>query len=78
MPTLNDFFGDGSKATEPVCSYCGRTDGVLIVSIQDANGPTHWTHEECKKQAKAEQDRIGQANRDSVARHEAMDRWEQS
>lgn len=46
--TLDDFFGDGSVDNIPECSFCGKAEGELIVSIQDAYGPTHWHHAACK------------------------------
>jgi len=42
--TLDDFFGDGSEESVPECSFCGKTEGELEVSVQDAYGPTHWHH----------------------------------
>ncbi len=48
MSTLDDFFGDGSEDSTPECSFCGQQDGELIVSIQDASGPTHWHHADCR------------------------------
>ncbi len=47
--TLSDFFGDGSSDNTPECSFCGETEGELIVSVQDACGPTHWHHMACKE-----------------------------
>jgi hypothetical protein len=47
MTTLNDFFGSSNEAT-PECSFCGGTEGELIVSVSDAYGPTHWHHQACK------------------------------
>lgn len=44
--TLDDFFGSSDEAT-PECLFCDRTDGELVVSVQDANGATHWHHEKC-------------------------------
>lgn len=46
--TIADFFGDGSVDNVPECLYCGGTGGILIVSISDHNGPTHWHHEYCR------------------------------
>lgn len=43
---LDDFFGDSESAVKE-CLYCGGTDGVLIVAIEDNYGPTHWHHAEC-------------------------------
>ena len=52
MSILDDFFGN-SEAAVKECLYCGGTEGSLIVAINDANGPTHWCHEECRQQAEA-------------------------
>ena len=54
MATLDDFFGDGSAELVPECSFCGETEGELIVSVSDAYGPTHWHHADCKAEAAAE------------------------
>ena len=51
MSVLDDFFGDSETAVKE-CLYCGGTDN-LVVAINDANGPTHWCHEECRQQAEA-------------------------
>jgi hypothetical protein len=56
MSVLDDFFGDGSADNTPECTYCGGKDGNLIVSVRDANGPTHWHHEECEEKARAERE----------------------
>jgi hypothetical protein len=49
MSTLDDFFGDGLTDSIPEeCSFCGGTDGELVVSVEDHYGPTHWHHEVCK------------------------------
>ena len=48
--TLDDFFGDGLEESAPECSFCGGKDDELIVSIQDAYGPTHWHHAACQAQ----------------------------
>lgn len=45
--TLDDFFGSSDEVVVE-CLFCGGTDGELVVSIQDANGPTHWHHKTCK------------------------------
>lgn len=47
MTTLDDFFGDGSAENTPECCFCGGTEGDLIVSVEDAYGPTHWHHVAC-------------------------------
>lgn len=47
MKTLDDFFGSSDEAIEE-CSFCGETEGELIVSVRDACGPTHWHHADCK------------------------------
>jgi hypothetical protein len=52
MSTLSDFFGD-SETAEKECLYCGGNDGELVVAVEDANGPTHWQHAECKAEADA-------------------------
>jgi len=49
MSTLDDFFGDGSADNTPECSFCGGIDGELVVSVQDAYGPTHWHHKACEE-----------------------------
>jgi hypothetical protein len=51
MSVLDDFFGDGSADNTPECSFCGKGEEVapLVVSIQDAYGPTHWHHTACKE-----------------------------
>lgn len=46
--TLDDFFGDGGADNIPECSFCGDKEGELIVSVQDAYGPTHWHHAACE------------------------------
>ncbi len=54
MPTtINDFFGDGSADNVPECSFCGETDGELVVSVSDHYGPTHWHHETCRAEDNA-------------------------
>ena len=76
MSVLDDFFGDSETAVKE-CLHCGKDDGELLVAIEDANGPTHWIHPECRKEMKVESERKAQASRDAVARMEAMDRWEE-
>lgn len=51
-PELEKLFLEGIADDIPECSFCGKgwIKGELTVSVQDANGPTHWHHAACKAQ----------------------------
>lgn len=68
MSTLDDFFGD-SKTAKKECLYCGKSDGVLLVAIEDANGTTHWKHESCEKEAEAKREKERQEEEARIARN---------
>ena len=75
MSTLDDFFGD-SKNAKPECSYCGLQTGELIVTISDANGPTHWMHPACIVVYEEEKALETAKNIAEVERHIAIDEEE--
>jgi hypothetical protein len=76
MSALDDFFSDSESAVKE-CLHCGRTDGELLVAIEDAGGPTHWIHAECRSEMDAEKAKQAEIEQEKVARHEAMDRYEE-
>jgi hypothetical protein len=68
MSTIDDFFGD-SKTAKKECLYCGKSDGILLVAVEDANGPTHWEHGACKKEAEAKREKERLTEEERVARN---------